>query len=219
MTQEKPPRNFEYIVVDTEDARDAETIDKMHRKKGWKKNAWHFVITDGGTVQSADNGCTKVRGLHEASATVGACGPGYNGRTIGICLVAGDRPGLSPEQEAALGHLIAELAETFSIPSKWVMTRQQMYDLFGRDKRANSPALELPERQPKAPHVGPQASPAGSQVSAQASAPSFHTVVRGDTLESIAEQYGVSVEALCVDNKFVYGVTRLVIGQNVYIPS
>lgn len=206
--QQKQPRDFKYIVVDTENARDAEGIDKVHRKKGWKKNGWHFVITNGGRVQSAEN-CTKVRGLHEASATVGACGPGYNGKTLGICL-AGELPHVpSRQQDAALQSLIAELSRRFSIPAESVMTRQQMYDGCPKanGKQANAPALKLPTLDE------PQPQPTALPV--RIGPPEYHTAEHGDSIQSIADEYGTTVQAICEINGFDSETTEIYIGQRI----
>lgn len=59
---------------------DAKEIDRWHRKKGWLKIGYHFVITRGGVLQ-------KGRDLDAAGAHVA----GRNHESIGVCLVGGTK--------------------------------------------------------------------------------------------------------------------------------
>lgn len=191
------PRKFKYIVVDKEQAANVEALDKQHRKRGWKKNAWHFVIERDGAVLDA-KASTKVRGLHEASATVGACGPGYNGKTIGICLLGLET---TDNQWSSLQALVSELTEQFGLPAEAVMSRQDLYsacDKVQSSRQANDPEFSMRNEEPAKP------------------VPESHIVAHGDTIQSIAEQYGLTEEALLTtlnDNP------RLKIGQVIPLPT
>lgn len=204
-TTTRKPRNFRSIVIDTEAGRDAETIDRAHRKQGWKKNAWHIVITDGGRIQSPED-CTKVRGYHEASATVGSCGAGYNSETFGICLTAECSKAPTVEQEQTLRKLLPELLERFDLPPGSIYTRQELYDQCPKanGKKANCPTLEIPKVLAPATSETPR--------------PGRHKVVRGDTLENVAAQYGLTVDELCKFNRFPDPeAVRLLIGQVLHL--
>lgn len=64
---------------------DADTIDAMHRKRGFIGIGYHFVILTDGTVQEG-----------RPVNSVGAHAKGYNSSTIGICLIGGiDKDGKS----------------------------------------------------------------------------------------------------------------------------
>lgn len=99
---------------------DASTIDLWHRQRGWNGNGYHFVIKTDGTIQSRESG-NKCRDLDLAGAHVGDCGPGWNARSIGICLVGGvDKSGKSTNnfttvQFASLSKLIKEIMGVYSI--------------------------------------------------------------------------------------------------------
>ena len=57
-----------------------------------------------------------------------------------------------------------------------------------------------------------------ADVSAAASLPTWHTVVRGETLFSIGRLYGVSPWAIATANRLV-NPNRIYVGQTLYIPA
>lgn len=74
----------------------ASDIDRWHRARGWWGCGYHYVIRRNGKIESAENG-DRCRPLERAGAHVGDCGPGWNKRTIGICLVGGVDENNQPE--------------------------------------------------------------------------------------------------------------------------
>lgn len=66
----------------------ATDIDKWHRAKGWWGCGYHYVITRDGRIQSHENG-DRCRPLAQSGSHVGECGPGWNARSIGLCMVGG----------------------------------------------------------------------------------------------------------------------------------
>lgn len=88
----------------------AKDIDRQHRKQGWLKIGYHFVITRDGVLQTG-------RSLDEVGAHVA----GFNHRSIGICLSGGvkESDGVTPEnnftpaQWTVLSVLLAELRESY----------------------------------------------------------------------------------------------------------
>lgn len=116
-------REIDLIVVHCSATRpiakiDASEIDRWHRERGWLGNGYHFVIPTNGEVQSEQAG-HRCRPLDEPGAHVGDCGPGYNKRSLGICLVGGvDKDGdsvdnFTPQQFVALDDLIKALRVLF----------------------------------------------------------------------------------------------------------
>lgn len=80
----------------------AKEIDRWHREKGWLKIGYHFVIRRDGTIEPG-------RDIDE----VGAHAEGYNGRSVGICLVGGvaidgkhSENNFTPAQFASLAKLL-----------------------------------------------------------------------------------------------------------------
>lgn len=57
---------------------DAATIDRWHKKRGWRGIGYHFVIKRNGNVESG-----------RPVAKIGAHAKGYNRNSIGICLAGG----------------------------------------------------------------------------------------------------------------------------------
>lgn len=83
----------------------AKDIDLWHRKRGFRKIGYHYVITVDGRVETG-------RPEHEPGAHV----EGHNRNSIGICLVGGLDPttgqpsdAFAPVQFAALERLLREL--------------------------------------------------------------------------------------------------------------
>lgn len=83
---------------------DAAWIDREHRKRGWAKIGYHYVIRRDGALEPG-------RALEE----IGAHARGHNAYSIGICMVGGLDAGLkpennfTPEQWATLASLVGEL--------------------------------------------------------------------------------------------------------------
>ena len=88
----------------------AKEIDRWHRKRGWLKIGYHFVIKRDGTVETG-------RQLNEVGAHVA----GFNSRSIGLCLIGGvtEEDGKTPEknftdiQWTALEVLLREMRGLF----------------------------------------------------------------------------------------------------------
>lgn len=83
-------------------------IDQWHRKRGWKKVGYHYIIRRDGTIEVG-------RPLLE----IGSHARGYNKHSIGICYVGGvDASGRAednrtPEQKEALKLLVQDLKSIF----------------------------------------------------------------------------------------------------------
>lgn len=89
-------------------------IDAWHRARGWLGCGYHYVITRDGTIESEATG-NRCRPLKNAGAHVGDCGTGWNGRTIGICMIGGvakdgkAEDNFTAEQKESLKHLLNTL--------------------------------------------------------------------------------------------------------------
>lgn len=98
----------------------ATDIDKWHRAKGWWGCGYHYVITRDGAIQSRDRG-DRCRPLEQAGSHVGDCGPGWNSRSVAICMVGGlDARGkaennFTPAQWSALEEAVLEACSLFNI--------------------------------------------------------------------------------------------------------
>ena len=98
-------RDINHIVIHCSAApngskQTAEDIDQIHKKRGWRRIGYHYVITTDGEVQLGRN-------LEEIGAHV----YGHNRDSIGICVVGYDRFNLL--QWDSLKGLVANLKMTF----------------------------------------------------------------------------------------------------------
>jgi len=98
---------------------DATDIDRWHRERGWFGNGYNFVLPwHVSEVQEYAKG-HRCRPLDRAGAHVGDCGPGWNARSIGICMVGGlDEQGkteanYTPSQWWQLERLVPQLIRQY----------------------------------------------------------------------------------------------------------
>jgi N-acetyl-anhydromuramyl-L-alanine amidase AmpD len=93
-------------------------IDRWHRAKGWWGCGYHYVIRRDGQIESQANG-NRCRPLTKPGAHVGDCGPGWNKRSIGVCVVGGVNEENKPEdnftdaQWKSLEEVVLTLLEEF----------------------------------------------------------------------------------------------------------
>lgn len=99
----------------------ASWLDRVHRQKGWSMCGYHIVITRSGEIQWSGSG-HRTRPIGKPGAHVGGCGPGWNERSLGTCLIGGVKEdGRTPEdnftdaQYEALWRVINEANEAFGI--------------------------------------------------------------------------------------------------------
>jgi hypothetical protein len=75
----------------------ASWLDRVHRQKGWSRCGYHAVIRRDGTLEWELTG-HRTRPIGKPGAHVGGCGPGWNERSFGICLMGGVKEdGKTPE--------------------------------------------------------------------------------------------------------------------------
>jgi N-acetyl-anhydromuramyl-L-alanine amidase AmpD len=60
----------------------AKEITEWHKARGWRTIGYHYVIRRNGKLELG-------RPVEEVGAHVGDCGPGWNTRSVGVCLVGG----------------------------------------------------------------------------------------------------------------------------------
>lgn len=123
------PADIKYIVVHCSASPpnvfvDASVIDSWHRKRGFLRIGYHFVILTTGEVQVG-------RKLNE----VGAHASGYNAESIGICLAGGINPAgkpadnFSPNQKVALADLIQKLRVSHGMAAAEVLGHRDLPDV------------------------------------------------------------------------------------------
>lgn len=114
-------------------------IDKWHRARGWFGCGYHYVIRRDGTLESEALG-DRCRPLEKAGAHVGDCGPGWNKRSIGICMAGGVNAKGQPEdnfteqQWLTLEELVGNLSRDF--PGCKVMGHRDLIKLTSAPPKA-----------------------------------------------------------------------------------
>ena len=179
---------------------DAKWVDREHRIRGWRGCGYHAVVTRDGDWQDSDGGFL-TRPIGEQGAHVGDCGYGWNSRSFGVSLAGGvAEDGSTPENnftDAQFGALQAGLTRFLDLhPHSDRVTILGHRDL-----------IELAKARPKVCpcfdvrawfSVNTVQSPDEDavQIPSNMSRPIYHVIREGDTLESVAGLYGVSVTAL-----------------------
>ena len=126
----------------------AADIDKWHRARGWLGNGYHFVIRLDVTIESKANG-NRCRPVDKPGAHVGNCGPGWNRRSIGVCLIGGltnGEPSADYQQAQfdSLYWLINELVEEYDIPADHIMGHRDLIELTDSSPKA-CPCFDAPK--------------------------------------------------------------------------
>jgi N-acetylmuramoyl-L-alanine amidase len=111
------PSKVKYLVVHCADTTvnmdiGAKEINEWHKARGWDGIGYHYVIRRNGKIENGR--ALTVRGAHVE---------GYNGQSIGVCLVGGAKKGaggkltpesnFTPEQWATLKDLLLGLTKKF----------------------------------------------------------------------------------------------------------
>ena len=117
----------------------ASDIDRWHRHNGWLGNGYHVVLPTDGRIEVETNG-DRCRPLDKSGAHVGDCGPGWNKRSIGICLIGGiDEDGepdfnYTPAQLHALHTIVEALLVLY--PKAKVMGHRDLIEQTGASPKA-----------------------------------------------------------------------------------
>lgn len=120
----------------------ASWIDRVHRRQGWSMCGYHVVITRSGERQWSGTG-HRTRPIGQPGAHVGGCGPGWNERSLGVCLIGGVKEdGRTPEdnftdeQYDELWSVIEEATEAFGIPETNIMGHRDLIKLTNAAPKA-----------------------------------------------------------------------------------
>jgi hypothetical protein len=116
----------------------AQVFDEWHKARGWTGIGYQFVISNGRTYEGMKDPWESLKGSIEAGRRLdddpwleadeaGAHTYGFNGRSIGICLVGNYH--FEREQLVSLYHLIGELQERLDIPVTRVFGHCEAGDL------------------------------------------------------------------------------------------
>lgn len=157
----------------------AKDIDTWHRKQGWAKIGYHYVILLDGTIE---------KGRDESE--VGAHVANHNSDSIGICYIGGvdandvnkAKDTRTPAQKAAMARLVAELLERY--PGAEVLGHR---DFPGVAKAC--PSFDAKKWWAEAKNGVVTTQPATSSPGVR---PVYVKAVKGDTVYGIARELGLS---------------------------
>ena len=117
-------------------------IDRVHRRQGWSGCGYHLIIRRDDSIECQTNG-HRTRHFGLPGSHVGGCGPGWNTRSLGICLIGGTKEdGKTPEenftdgQYATLWQMIEYACEAFGIPRKNVMGHRDLIKITNAAPKA-----------------------------------------------------------------------------------
>lgn len=208
---------YDHIIVhcsatnDTQDIGSVD-IDNWHRQRGWRGCGYHLVIRRDGTTEHFDLGF-PARPFGEPGAHVGDCGPNWNSRSLGFCLVGGvdvqGRPASNFTQKQMdalrmMTYMICDAYRKENIPAPTVLGHRDLIRQTGAPAKA-CPCFDVPTWWNLGVSKWP-AIPDDEDVintSETLTLKSVWEVMDGDTLWSISLATGVPVSKLRHLNSFV----------------
>lgn len=189
---------------------DAQWIDRAHRRRGWSGCGYHAVILrDGGHLEDENNGSPYTRAYDRTGAHVGGCGPGWNARSLGVCLIGGVKEdghtpenNMEPEQFDTLLKFIRWATAEWDIPMDNVMGHRDLIKITGAAPKA-CPCFSVAEfltghQREWAMPIRPRPPIPDSK---DLMVPEVYTVKPGDTLWEISKTFGVPLNHICDTNR------------------
>lgn len=134
------PADIKFVVVHCSDSAfgDVALVDKWHRERGWSGIGYHYVITNGYAKSVRKYDLAQDGKLHVGRPTnrTGAHCLGYNGKSIGICLI-GKGGKYTERQMSQLRAYVLHLCKAYKIPPSNVLGHGEA------DKRSGKKCPEL----------------------------------------------------------------------------
>jgi hypothetical protein len=125
--REMKAENIKYIIIHCSDSSfgNAAKINEWHQQNGWYKIGYHYVILNGYPNSSKDQYNVLDDGKIETGRMENECGAhtvGFNGNSIGICLIGGTQNGwITAKQLLAVQGLVRDLQKKYKIPNENVL--------------------------------------------------------------------------------------------------
>ena len=126
----------EYIIIHCSDSKfgNALMIDRWHREKGWRKIGYQYVITNKHPF-SSDEAIPWTNAQIEAGRRedeIGAHCLGYNGNSIGICLIGEGEDTFTTMQIYSAIELVKRLMVKYDIPKRNVLGHYETEKSHGK---------------------------------------------------------------------------------------
>lgn len=194
----------------------ASWLDRIHRQRGFSGCGYHIIIKRDGSIEWSGSG-HRTRKLGKPGAHVGGCGPGWNQRSLGVCLIGGVKEdgrtpedNFTPAQFDALFQVIRDAMEAFGIPHANVMGHRDLIKMTNaapkacpcfsvRDVMFPQP-LETYDEERLSYAWNPKLRPA-PQRGEKLVLKRTHTVKSGETLWGISRVTGVPLKDIRALNK------------------
>jgi LysM repeat protein len=202
---------------------DDKDVDRMHRVRGFNGCGYHAIITRDGRWLDSDMGAV-TRPIGNQGAHVGACGPGWNGRSFGISLVGGVDERMRPENNATAAQLVTlaqGIARFLVLHPKGaagvsVMGHRDLIELTSCPKKKACPCFDVIDWWATRESMVAEDSEETADPSEGASPvdrPMAWTVESGDTLSKIAQVNGLGLGEILRLNPDIRNVNHISVGQ------
>lgn len=198
-------------------------IDRWHRERGFRKCGYHVVIPASGFPEYAEIGF-PTRRIDEVGAHVGDCGPGWNRKSFGVCLVGGVNNLGSPvdnffhDQFVALKTLMIRFLHSHPRQSVMIMGHRDLIRVTNAPPKA-CPCFDV-QSWVKREEIFKQVEYRDledakvSAVPNRMRVPEFAVIGSGDTYSLLALRWGLTVQEIRDLNPSI-DETRLQIGSRV----
>ena len=188
---------------------DAEWIDRAHRKRGFTHGCgYHVVITREGKIQS-DEFYDPCRKIGAPGAHVGGCGPGWNSRSFGVCMVGGVNTDFKPAdnftvvQFKALRDVYLDFFNSHPTQQVWTGGHRDLIAKTDAPGKKACPSFDFKtwERMCQLPlrvkmRDGEDLADTQSQSPIDLAEGHIHVVQPGETISQIKRLYGVTTRQL-----------------------
>lgn len=212
---QKPKDNrlsrYDYLIVhcsatkSSQNDVDAAWVDRLHKAKRWSGCGYHAVITRTGEIQLYDGGY-PARPVTNSGAHVGGCGPGWNRRCFGVCLAGGLDYNNMPEnnftdvQFEALSDLICDFLDSHpASETVKIMGHRDLIRINNASPKA-CPCFDVAAFLSDRNIMESEEDIDEETGNSAMKIPDIYKVKVGDTLWKISRLFGVSVEALKLNN-------------------
>ena len=218
--------HFIVHVTATPPSRDCDDkdVDRMHRARGFSGCGYNAVITRDGRWLDSDMGAV-TRPIGQQGAHVGACGPGWNGRSFGVSLAGGVDEHMRPAHNATpaqMATLAQGIARFLALHPKGaggvsIMGHRDLIELTNCPRKKACPCFDVIDwwaaQEGKTLETEEEMADASAAGASPVDRPRSWTVESGDTLSKIAGVTGLGLGEILRMNPDIQNVNHISVGQ------